>query len=106
MRGRLPADYTPPPLMDNVVAYYVKAFFQMSRSRPIHFGGPGHLNLSCISDYVAIYGEPYDMEEFIDVIFAMDGEYLPVAIKKQQQQAKSKPSKGERVPMLPPAKGR
>lgn len=93
--------------MDDVVAYYVKAFFQLSRSRPFHASGaPGYLDLGSISDYVNIFGKPYDMDEFVDIIFAMDGEYLPVAMKKQKQQSKMKPSQGERTPMLPPARGR
>ena len=107
MRGRLPSDYRPPPPMDDVVAYYVKAFFQISRSRPILFDGtPGYLSLGSIADYVAVFGEPYDVEEFAHIIFDMDGVYVPIVSRKQKSRIKSGPSKGERIPMMPPAKGR
>lgn len=81
----MPQDYVEPPEMDEWVTYYVKAFYTMSRSRPYHYGGtPGYLNLSIVRDYVAIFGPPYDLEEFIDVIFTMDVEYLPVAVQRQK----------------------
>lgn len=92
--------------MDDLVAYYVKAFFQISRSRPHSMGSPGYLSLGAIADYMRVFGEPYDVEEFAEIIYAMDMEYIPVAHRKQKQTSKTPPGDGERRPMLPPARGR
>ena len=87
----MPDDYVEPPLMDELVSFYVKAFYAMSSSRNYQVGGsPSYLGLAAIKDYVAVFGEPYCIEEFTTIIFALDAAYVPVVIRKNQ--SASKPS--------------
>lgn len=88
----MPDDYTEPPLMDELVSFYVKAFYSMSSSRGYQVGGsPNYLGLSAVKDYIAVFGKPYCIDEFTTIIFALDAVYVPVVIKRKQSASSPSP---------------
>lgn len=105
MKGRAPADYPPPPVADEEVDYYIRAFYTMNRSRPHHWNGmPGALDIGVVREYLDLFGEPPDRELFVRIVFEMDEVYLPIMRRKQEMASKAKKGGGSRQAGVPRAR--
>lgn len=68
-----------------------EAFFLLTDSRPVHFGGLGAIPLSEIESYMRVDGieEWDDRYRFMLLIKRMDAEYLKLQAARQEQRDKT-----------------
>lgn len=68
------------------MAEYINRFYRISASRPVREGGfAGRINEVGIAANISLHGLPAELEEFEEVMFALDAVYLPQQHRLQKQ---------------------
>ena len=69
------------PEYDAEVAWFLRAFYRLSASRPVAMGAMGAIPLSEIATYWREVSRVGPIDEFVDVVQAVDAQFLQSTAK-------------------------
>lgn len=81
----VPSKIANAPELEIGLEFYYRAFLDLTSSRPVHFGGIGHLPWSVIFNYCTAYGvKSDDIEDSIYIISKMDEAFVKFQYDKSK----------------------